>query len=237
MDPEVEGVPRIASMEGVYRGHGGIRRWWSALFGAFPDLAFELGEMRDLGDLTLTAVRIRGSGSGSGTPVDEAVWHLAWWDDGKCTRWGIYDTEREALGASGRAMSQENVAVVEEAYEALANAGLDRFLDHWSDDLDHRSIKGAPDDRGPIHGKDAMRAYVQDWMDTFDEFRIEPVELIDTGDGVVFAVVRYGGRAQLSGIELDETFAVVFTIRDHKIARGREYATRAEALEAAGLSE
>jgi len=134
-------------------------------------------------------------------------------------------------------MSQEDVEVVEDAYEALAKAGLDQFVEHWSDDLDHRSIRGAPDDRGPIHGRDAMRAYVQDWMDTFDEFWIEPVELIDTGGGVVVGVVRYGGRAKLSGIELDETFGVVFTIRDRKIARGREYATRAEALEAVGLSQ
>jgi hypothetical protein len=59
-----------------------------------------------------------------------------------------------------------------------------------------------------------MRAYVQDWMDTFDEFWIEPVELIEAGGGVVVAVLRYGGRAKLSGIEPDETFAVVFTIRE-----------------------
>ena len=82
-----------------------------------------------------------------------------------------------------------------------------------------------------------MRAYAQDWIDTFDEFRIEPVELIDAGHGVVAGVMRYGGRAKLSGIETDETFGVVFTIRDGKIARGREYRTREEALEAAGLSE
>jgi ketosteroid isomerase-like protein len=49
--------------------------------------------------------------------------------------------------------------------------------------------------------------------------------------------VRYGGRAKLSGIETDETFGVVFTIRDGKIARGREYSTREQALEAAGLDE
>jgi ketosteroid isomerase-like protein len=129
-------------------------------------------------------------------------------------------------------MSQEDVAAVEAAYGALAVGGLDRFIEHWTDDLDHRSIEGAPDDRGPIHGKNAMRAYVQDWIDTFDEFKIEPVELIDAGGGVVVAVVRYGGRAKLSGIETDETFGVVFTIRDGKIARGREYRTRDQALEA-----
>jgi ketosteroid isomerase-like protein len=134
-------------------------------------------------------------------------------------------------------MSQEDVAAVEDAYRALASEGLDRFLEHWSDDLDHRSIIGAPDDRGPIHGRDAMRAYVQDWMDTFDGFWIRPVELIDAGGGVVVALVRYGGRAKLSGIEPDETFGVLFTIRDRKIARGREYATRDEALEAAGLRD
>jgi ketosteroid isomerase-like protein len=134
-------------------------------------------------------------------------------------------------------MSQESIAAVDDAYRAFASGGLDRFLEHWTDDLDHRSIEGAPDDRGPIHGKDAMRTYVQDWIDTFDEFSIEPVELIDADGDVVVAVLRYGGRAKLSGIEADETFGVVFTISDRKIARGREYRTRDQALEAAGLPE
>ena len=134
-------------------------------------------------------------------------------------------------------MSQENIAAVEDAYRAFTRGGLDRFLEHWTDDLDHRSIEGAPDDRGPIHGKDAMRTYFQDWIDTFDEFSIEPVELIDADGDVVVAVLRYGGRAKLSGIETDETFGVVFTISDRRIARGREYRTRDQALEAAGLRE
>jgi ketosteroid isomerase-like protein len=82
-----------------------------------------------------------------------------------------------------------------------------------------------------------MRAYVQDWIDTFDQFSIEPVELIDADGDIVVAVLRYGGRAKLSGIETDETLGAVFTIRDGKIARGREYRTREQALEAAGLRE
>jgi ketosteroid isomerase-like protein len=134
-------------------------------------------------------------------------------------------------------MSQENVAAVEAAYDALARGGLDRFIEHWTDDLDHRSIEGAPDDRGPIHGKNAMRAYVQDWIDLFDDFRIEPVELIDAGENRVVAVLRFGGRAKLSGVETDQIMGAVFHIRDGKIARGREYSTRDEALEAAGLEE
>ena len=133
-------------------------------------------------------------------------------------------------------MSRDDIAAVEDAYRALATGGLDRFIEHWTDDLDHRSIEGAPDDRGPIRGRAAMRAYVQEWMDLFDDFRIEPVELIDAGDGEVVAVLRFGGGAKLSGVETDQTMGTVFEIRDGQIARGREYSTRAQALEAAGVT-
>jgi ketosteroid isomerase-like protein len=76
-------------------------------------------------------------------------------------------------------MSEENVEVVREALNAFARDGLDALAAYWTEDIDHRAIEGAPDDRGPMHGKDAMRAYVQDWLDTFDDVRTEIVELID----------------------------------------------------------
>ena len=81
-----------------------------------------------------------------------------------------------------------------------------------------------------------MRTYVQDWLDTFDDFRGEVIELIDAGDDVI-VVMRIGGRAKLSGVETDLALAAIYTIRDGKIARGREYWTREQALEAAGLRE
>jgi len=133
-------------------------------------------------------------------------------------------------------MSTENVAVVEGAYDAFAAGGIDEFVQHWTEDLDHRSIEGAPDDIGPIRGREALRAYLQDWIDTFDDYRLEPVELIDAGGESVVAVIRFGGRARLSGVGTSEMLGVVFSIRDGKIARGREYATREEALRAAGLT-
>jgi ketosteroid isomerase-like protein len=134
-------------------------------------------------------------------------------------------------------MSRENVAVVQAALNAFARDGLDALAMYWTEDIDHRAIEGAPDDRGPMHGRDAVRAYVQDWLDTFDDVRTEVVELIDADEDKVIAVLRMSGRAKLSGVETELTYAVVYTIRDGKIARGREYATRDQALEAAGLSE
>jgi ketosteroid isomerase-like protein len=130
-------------------------------------------------------------------------------------------------------MSEENFGVVVAALTALERENLDAFLDYFTDDIDYRPIEGSVDDPGPLHGKDAGRAYVQDWLDTFDDLHTEVVDLIDAGDDRVVAVIKLSGRAKLSGVETDLTYAVLYWIRDGKIARGREYATREEALEAA----
>jgi ketosteroid isomerase-like protein len=136
-----------------------------------------------------------------------------------------------------REMSRENVNIVRAALNAWASDGREAFVEYLADDIDYRAIEGAPDDRGPMHGKDAFRAYVQDWLDTFDDVRTEVVDLSDAGEDNVIAVLRVSGRAKLSGVETDLTYAVVYTVQHGKIARGREHATRDEALENAGLSE
>lgn len=131
-------------------------------------------------------------------------------------------------------MSQKNVVLVRRAYDALAHEGIDRFMEHFTDDVDYRAVSGAPDDIGPIHGKNAFRAWLKDWFDMFDGFKMELLELIDAGEDRVVWVERFGGRASRSGIQIDLVIGGVFTIRDGKLARGREYATREQALEAAG---
>ena len=137
-------------------------------------------------------------------------------------------------------MSQENVEIVRDAAAAFNRGDFDAWLEYWADDIHYRAVEGALDDHGPIHGKDALRGHVDDWIDTLDDFmgdfRIEPVELIEAGEDKVIAVTRISGRAKLSGVETDITYAALYTIRDGKIARGREYWTKEEALEAAGLS-
>jgi ketosteroid isomerase-like protein len=99
MDADVEALPRVVAIEGGYHGHEGIRRWWEHLVDSLPDIVIETVAVRDLGDLTLAAVRIRGHGAGSDTPLAETLWTLAEWRHGKCVWWANYGTEAEALQA------------------------------------------------------------------------------------------------------------------------------------------
>ena len=98
---DVEAFPRLAAVEGGYRGHDGIRRWWAQLLDAFPDFHVEIVEVRDLGEFMVLALRLRGRGAESSTPVDAAVWHVNQFRDGKVIRWRVYTSEGEALEAVG----------------------------------------------------------------------------------------------------------------------------------------
>jgi ketosteroid isomerase-like protein len=133
-------------------------------------------------------------------------------------------------------MSQQNVEELRDSWRAFAERGLEAAAEFWHPDISWRPIEGAPDDVGEIHGTDAGRRYVQDWLDTFANVTIVAEELIDVGDDRVVAVQHMTGRARLSGVETELRYAVVYTLRDGKIVCGREYRDRAQALEAVGLA-
>ena len=105
----------------------------------------------------------------------------------------------EAVLSSEAAMSEKGSSVIERAYAAWSADGLDAFFAHWAVNAAWRSIPSAADDRGPMHGRHAVHAYLDDWLETFDDFRVELVEVTDVGEDQVVAVLRYGGRAKRSG--------------------------------------
>jgi ketosteroid isomerase-like protein len=134
-------------------------------------------------------------------------------------------------------MSQENVEIVRESLAAYTDGGIDAAAEFWDSDISWRAIEGAPDDVGEMHGPEALRRYLQDWLDMFDDVTNVPEEVLDLGDDRVVAVQHATGRARASGVQTDIRYAVVYTLRDGKIVCGREYIDRNEALEAVGLRE
>ncbi len=103
LDEDVEIISRLAPMgEGRYRGHDGFLRWQQNLRDVFPDWHGEFVEVRDVGDFTMGLVRLRGHGGESGAPVDQVIWQVGEWRDGKLVRLSSHDSEAEALEAVGQ---------------------------------------------------------------------------------------------------------------------------------------
>jgi ketosteroid isomerase-like protein len=134
-------------------------------------------------------------------------------------------------------MSQENVDVVRAQFAALGHGGLEAVTRFWHPDIEWRAIVGALDDVGVMRGEDAVRRYYQDWIDTVDHLRVEVVEVIAEAGEQVVVVVRNSGRGRVSGAPSSGRYYVACIVRDGRIASGREYGTRVQALEAAGLRD
>jgi ketosteroid isomerase-like protein len=88
----------------------------------------------------------------------------------------------------------------------------------------------------PVRRPDELLATWKRWEAEWARIELTPEEYIDAGDQVVVAV-RYSGRGRASGIELEDRLFEVHTLRDGKVTRKREFKTRSEALEAAGLPD
>ena len=133
-------------------------------------------------------------------------------------------------------MSQENVEVVQRGFEAWEAGDLSSLLALLDDDLVMRRLAPMADP-GTWHGPEGLLENVAEWVDAFDEFKMEAEEFIDAGDHVVVRVAQEG-RGNESGAPVTATFWFVFGVRGGKTVTTLDmYATRAEALEAAGLSE
>jgi uncharacterized protein len=134
-------------------------------------------------------------------------------------------------------MSQENVEIVRSGYEAFARGDVDSVLDRLDPEVDWHPAIGPLVGVESVRGREAMRRFLtRDLFDGFDQFRAEPLSFEDLGD-FVLVMGRYIGRGESSGIEMDQRVATLYELRDGKTVTMRDYATREEALEAAGLSE
>ena len=133
-------------------------------------------------------------------------------------------------------MSQENVEIVRRAWDAFGKHSVDAALGFYAEDCVCETVPEQPD-RISYKGREGVRQRLERFAEFWEDFAIEPVELIDAGEDVVITVARVRGRGKDSGIPIEPPAACVQEFRDGQVIRDRVFLTRAEALESAGLRE
>ena len=85
-------------------------------------------------------------------------------------------------------------------------------------------------------GTQEVEHFWNDWKSAWAGTRWEIDEYIDAGDDVI-VIGRFYGRGAGSGASVEANVSQLMTVRDGKLVRGVLFQSRADALEAAGLSE
>ena len=132
-------------------------------------------------------------------------------------------------------MSQENVEVVRRSIAAFNAGDLEAALLKVHPDVEWLTNPAAPD-MGLFRGHDGLRRLAAMLEEVLGEVRMEADEFLDVRDEVV-VLGRLHVIGASSGAATDSYRAWVYTLRDGDIIRQLTYVERAQALEAAGLSE
>jgi ketosteroid isomerase-like protein len=132
-------------------------------------------------------------------------------------------------------MSQENVEIVRQAFEAWNVGDMKRVGSAFGSDAVMRYPPGFPEP-GPFHGRDAILRQFGRLREALDD-RDSLVLLSDflhAGDRVG---IRFAWRGVGFGPAMNLEMTVVYTIRGGHIREAEFFQDHDEALEAAGLSE
>ena len=127
-----------------------------------------------------------------------------------------------------RLSNLETLAQIREAVESTGEPPEDLvwpdFEVHEHQMLDSQSHQGLA----------GWRRWVADWTASFPTWEIRRLETVELDDRRILTTHRIWARGRLSGMELDERHAQLWTFRDGKVQRMDYFSSPAEARKAAG---
>ena len=124
--------------------------------------------------------------------------------------------------------------LVREGYESFVATG--RFAAQFAVadfTWDMSKFSGWPEQQ-VYEGVDGAERFLREWIAAWEDWRLELESLHDAGQKVV-AVMHQHGRSRATGMQVDMSFAQVWTIEDGEMTRMEMYADADEALRAVGL--
>ncbi len=133
-------------------------------------------------------------------------------------------------------MTPRNVEIVREMYDR--REGGDMYVGEFvHPEIEFVRIGSeAPDFTGVWHGKDGMRQATADYLNVWEDYQFEVDRMIDLGDRVL-VLEKQTARGRRSGAVISQDVGTLLTLRDGLIVRWEYYWERADALEAAGITE
>jgi ketosteroid isomerase-like protein len=128
-------------------------------------------------------------------------------------------------------MPERNVAIARSAIEAFNRGDVDAVLALAAPNVE---VYAPPDSPNPGRyvGYDGYLQWSEQWLEAWETFTLDVLDIEAVDDRHVVAVVRQNGRGRLSGLEVTMAGAHLYEIdADGKIVRFQLHDERERALE------
>jgi uncharacterized protein len=129
-------------------------------------------------------------------------------------------------------MAQDNVDVIQGAWDAFGRGDIDAVLDAIAPAAETRVPESLPWG-GTYAGPDGFRDFLTRLTENFDQFTATPDKVLGADDNhvVVLAIVK--GRTR-GGATIENRAIWIYQLRDGKIADAETFGDTAQVLEALG---
>jgi ketosteroid isomerase-like protein len=136
-------------------------------------------------------------------------------------------------------VSEADIDVVLEQYEATNRRDFERAMDLYAEDVVMRAPHAeGVQNPGIYRGKRAVGEWFGDWFRTFaHDYHFEIQEIRELEGGLIFMHATHGGHGRLSGVPVSDSNAYLYRVRDGLISELGFFASPEAALEAAALPE
>jgi ketosteroid isomerase-like protein len=117
-------------------------------------------------------------------------------------------------------VSPEILKRFNEGFECWNDGQLDLMQDMYAEDGEY-DMSAVFTDTSPFRGRAAMRRQWDEMWEIWEGIRMDPLEVFDMGGWRFVVDVRLWGKGKRSGVEVDQRFAFLYTLReaDQKIVR------------------
>ncbi len=127
-------------------------------------------------------------------------------------------------------MAEPNVNALKRGYAALNRGDLSVVLELLHPEIEWHEPAPSPD-AGTHRGRESFERFLRGWLESFEDFRVEPEQIVERGD-VLIAVVRQSGKGRASGVGVDTRLAHLWSVEAGQAVRWEAIANPDEALAA-----
>ena len=129
-------------------------------------------------------------------------------------------------------MAQDNVDVVQGAWDAFGRGDIDAVLEAIAPSAETRLPESLPWG-GTYAGPDGFRDFLTKLGDSWDQFSATPQKVLGADDDHVVVLAKTKGRTK-AGATIEGKTIWIYQLRDGKIADAESFGDTAQVLEALG---